>query len=98
MRIIYSGEARTALDGILESIGSNYPTTYEPFRKHFDAVLARLVEFPESAQSIGAPAGMRVVPLIKYPYRLFYRYRADEKQIEIVYIRHTAQADPPFGN
>lgn len=95
MRVIYSEEARTTLDGILNFIGSNYPTAFGAFQAHFDAVLARITEFPESAHRVDAREGVRVAPLVKYPYKLFYRYQPEQRLIEIVYIRHTARDEPP---
>jgi toxin ParE1/3/4 len=53
------------------------------------AVIARLAEAPESAPQVEQRPGMRVAPLGRYPYRIFYR--SSEGTIHILHIRHTAR-------
>jgi toxin ParE1/3/4 len=44
---------------------------------------------PEGAPQVGARPGVRVLPLTRYPYRIFYRILQDRTLI--VHIRHTSR-------
>jgi plasmid stabilization system protein ParE len=52
-------------------------------------VIARLAAHPEAAARVAERPGMHVVPLIRYPYKIFYR--VIEGGVRIVHIRHTAR-------
>jgi toxin ParE1/3/4 len=73
MKVIYTDEASEDLDGILAYIASNYPTVYEPFLIRLRSVTARIGMWPDSAQEVAEQPGVRVVPLLRYPYKIFYR-------------------------
>jgi toxin ParE1/3/4 len=53
------------------------------------AVIAHIAEHPEAAAPIVERPGMRVVPLIRYPYKIFYRTLKD--RVRILHIRHSAR-------
>jgi plasmid stabilization system protein ParE len=89
MKVIYTDEASEDLDGILAYIASNYPTVYEPFLIRLRSVTARIGMWPDSAQEVAEQPGVRVVPLLRYPYKIFYRNTGEA--IEIMYIHHAAQ-------
>jgi plasmid stabilization system protein ParE len=52
-------------------------------------VVARIAEYPETAAPVVERAGVRVVPLIRYPYKIFFRVLED--RVRILHIRHTAR-------
>ena len=89
MKVIYTDGARKDLDGILAYIASNYPTVYEPFLIRLRSVTARIGMWPDSAQEVAEEPGVRVVPLLRYPYKIFYRNTGEA--VEIMYIHHAAQ-------
>ena len=90
MRVIYTDEALENLDQILRFIAANYPTVYEAFEERLRSVIVRISEWPESAQEVAERTGIRVVPLIRYPYKVFYRNTGEA--IEILYIHHAARS------
>jgi hypothetical protein len=45
-----------------------------------------------TAQEVVGRPGVRVVPLLRYPYKVFYRSTGDT--IEILYIHHIARDEP----
>ncbi len=92
MKLAYTDEALEDLDGILAYIASHYPTIYEAFRIRLQSVIARIVRWPDSAQEVIGRPGVRVAPLIRYPYKVFYRNSGEA--IEILYIHHVAQDEP----
>ncbi len=89
MKVIYTDEALANLDGILSFIASNYPSIYDAFQSRLRSVVARIGDWPESAQEVADRPGVRVAPLIRYPYKVFYRNTG--QAIEILYIHHAAQ-------
>jgi toxin ParE1/3/4 len=52
-------------------------------------VIARIAEYPETAAPVVERPGIRVVPLIRYPYKIFFRVL--DGRVRIVHIRHTAR-------
>jgi len=89
MRVIYTEEAIENLDGIPTYISSHYPAVYESFQSRFQSVISRVSDWPDSAQEVAERPGVRVVPLIRYPYKVFYRNTG--QAIEILYIHHAAR-------
>jgi len=52
-------------------------------------VVERVAQHPKTAAPVAERPGMRVVPLIRYPYKIFYRILED--RVRILHIRHTAR-------
>jgi toxin ParE1/3/4 len=52
-------------------------------------IVEQIRQAPESAPRVIERPGVRVVLLIRYPYKIFYRILGDT--IKILYIRHTAR-------
>jgi toxin ParE1/3/4 len=52
-------------------------------------VVGHIAANPKSAPQVIERAGVRVFPLIRYPYKIFYRVLHD--RVRIVHIRHTSR-------
>jgi toxin ParE1/3/4 len=52
-------------------------------------VITQIGNAPEIAPRVGQLPGMRVLPLVRYPFKIFYRIVGDT--VRIVHIRHTAR-------
>jgi plasmid stabilization system protein ParE len=52
-------------------------------------VVDQIGDAPESAPRVEQRPGMRVLPLVRYPFKVFYRIVGDT--IRILHIRHTAR-------
>jgi toxin ParE1/3/4 len=89
MKVVYTEEALGNLDDISDYIRQNYPTILEAFRLRLQFVVARIAKWPESAQEVADQSGVRVVPLVRYPYKVFYRVA--NQTVEIIYIHHAAR-------
>jgi plasmid stabilization system protein ParE len=92
MKVVYTDEALHNLEEILRYFESNYPTVSTAFEKRLRAVVARIGAWPESAQEVAERRGVRVVPLIRYPYKVFYRVTSEA--VEILHIHHAARRQP----
>jgi len=92
MKVVYTDEALHDLDEILTYIAAHYPTAYAPFEKRLHTAVARIGAWPESAAEVGQRPGVRVVPLVRYPYKMFYR--VTPHTVEILYIHHAVRQEP----
>jgi len=92
MRVVYTDEALHDLDDILRYIAANFPAAYQSFELRLRAVERRISQLPQGARQVTERPGVRVVPLIRYPYKIFYRVTSEA--VEILHIHHTARRDP----
>jgi plasmid stabilization system protein ParE len=53
------------------------------------ATIARLAVFPESGLRLQQRPNVLVVPLVRYPFKIFYTL--DRETVRIVHIRHAAR-------
>jgi toxin ParE1/3/4 len=53
------------------------------------ATVARIAVIPYSAQQLPQRPGVRVVPLVRYPFKIFYTVAEDS--VTILHIRHAAR-------
>jgi len=89
MKVVYTDDASEDLDEILAYIASNYPAVYDAFLIRLRSVIARIGMWPDSAQEVAERPGVRAVPLLRYPYKVFYRNTGE--MVEIMHIHHAAQ-------
>ena len=92
MRVVFTGRALGDLDEILAYIQTTYPTAFAGFEARMSATLQRIGHWPESAEQVADRPGVRVVPLIRYPYKIFYRVTPEA--VEILHIHHAARREP----
>jgi plasmid stabilization system protein ParE len=52
-------------------------------------IAMQIANAPDSAPRVEQRPGMRVLPLLRYPFNIFYRVVGDT--VRIVHIRHTAR-------
>jgi toxin ParE1/3/4 len=76
MRIVYTDEALRDLDEILDFITAHYPAIASSFQQRLQTVLQCIGKWPKSAEEVEQRPGVRVVPLIRYPYKIFYQATA----------------------
>lgn len=92
MKVIYTSEALRDLEEILAFIDSNYPTISAAFEVRLRAIEQRIGQWPKSAEEVKQRSGVRVVPFIRYPYKLFYQIAGGV--IEVLHIHHAARREP----
>ena len=92
MRVVYTREALRELDGILKMTAAEFPAAYDGFVLRVRSVERRIALWPESALSVAEQPGVRMVPLVRYPFKLFYRVTSDT--VEILHIHHAARRVP----
>jgi plasmid stabilization system protein ParE len=89
MKAVFTAPASADLDEILEYTGQHYPQLVGPIERRIRAVVAHIRRWPESARKIDENPDIRFVPLMRYPYKIFYRIADD--RIEILHIHHSSR-------
>jgi plasmid stabilization system protein ParE len=90
MRLVYSRRALADLGRIATYYSTNAsPAVAKAIERRFIEVLERIRRSPESAPRVAQRSQVRVVSVIRYPYRIFYRVHEDK--IDILEIRHTSR-------
>jgi toxin ParE1/3/4 len=89
MKVVFTATALRDLDEISGWLASNCPELAPAVERRIRAELARVGRWPESARRAAKRPGVRVVPLGRYPYKIFYRVTPDA--VEILHIHHTAR-------
>src|SRR5260221_3722857 len=90
MKLVYSRRALADLDGI----AAYYTATASPaiansIGQRLEDVIARICRAPEAAPKLSQRSQVRIVAVIRYPFRIFYRVRKDS--IDILHVRHTSR-------
>ncbi len=89
MKVVFTAAALQDLDEIADWLAAHYPTIAAAVERRVRMVVARIGRWPESARRSAKRPGVRVVPIGRYPYRIFYRITADT--VEILHIHHAAR-------
>jgi toxin ParE1/3/4 len=90
MTVEYSRRAITDLRNIAAYYaGSNHPAVGEAVADRIQEVVARLEVAPRSGRRVAEREGMRVAPLLRFSYNVFYALIGGT--VRIVHIRHTSR-------
>lgn len=89
MRAEYSRRAVADIRRMAEDSLDYGKLAAEGLENRLQETIARLIEHPRAAPEIETRPGVYVLPLIRYPYKLFYRVFPD--RILILHIRHTSR-------
>lgn len=93
MKVVYTAAAQSDLRQIGAWLAAHYPAIALDVERRIRDVVAHSARWPESAPRAAGRKGVRVVPLGRYPYKIFYRVTAEA--VEILHIRHAARR--PWG-
>jgi toxin ParE1/3/4 len=90
MRVEYSNRAAVDLRQIASyHARSGNPAVAESIAERIHEVVARIAASPLSGRSVVQRPGVRVVLLVNFRYKIFYRVAGDT--IRIIHIRHTSR-------
>jgi toxin ParE1/3/4 len=90
MKLVYSRRALADLNAIAAYYvaGAN-PAIAEAIERRLVDVIDRICRAPEAAPRVSQRSHVRVVAVVRYPFRIFYRARGET--IDILHIRHTSR-------
>ena len=89
MKVVYTDEALKDLAAIADWLMVHYPSVAPVVERRIRHVVAHISRWPASARRTSGRTDVRVVPLGRYPYKIFYRVTADA--VEILHIHHAAR-------
>jgi toxin ParE1/3/4 len=88
--VAYSRRAVSDLRGIAAYYaGSDNPAVGEKVAARIRQVVARVERLLRSGRPVSQRPGVRVTPLLRYPYLIFYELTGDG--VRILHIRHAAR-------
>jgi toxin ParE1/3/4 len=94
MKVAFAPRAQADLAHIGEHSRRNFgPTVATALETYIRATVARIAAMPESGESVPEREGVRVVPLVRYPFRIFYTAANDI--VTILHVRHTSRRPWP---
>lgn len=88
MIAVYAPRALRDLEAIAEYLKERSPSGRANVMAAIKASVDALIAFPEMSPAIDS-AGHRRLPVLRFPYVIFYRIAAEE--IIILHIRHTSR-------
>jgi toxin ParE1/3/4 len=94
MRVHYTEAALAELGNIFSYITQHNRVAAAQVVARIEDAAARLARFPQMGTPKYKP-GVRMIPLRRYPFLIFYTVEADE--ILILSVRHAAQKRPGEG-
>ena len=89
MKVFYTPAALRDLDEIADWLAINYPTIAPAVERRIRMVIAHIGRWPESARRSAKRPGVQVVPVGRYPYKIFYGITTEA--IEILHTHHAAR-------
>jgi toxin ParE1/3/4 len=90
MKLVYSRRALADLERIATYYAANAsPTIAESIEHRLGDVIDRICRAPEAAPRLSQRSQVRVVAVVRYPFQIFYRVRANT--VDILHIRHTSR-------
>ncbi len=89
-KIRYTPRALGDLDGIFECIAPENPRAALAVKARIKDRIESLAQFPASGPET-AERGLRMLPVGRYPYLIFYEIDEAAKAVDILYIRHAAR-------
>lgn len=89
MKVVWTDEALHDLKEIAEYLSLHYPAIAPSVGLRIQAVVGRIGRWPQSARRSTKRPNVRVVPLGRYPHKIFYRVMGDS--VEILHVHHAAR-------
>ena len=90
MKLVYSRRALADLDEIATYYSASAsPAIAQSIERRLGDVIDRICRVPEAAPRVSQRSQVRVVAVVRYPFRIFYRLRDDT--VDILHIRHTSR-------
>ena len=92
MKLRYSRRALAELDAILSDLSGKNPAAARSLRARVFQIGERISQFPDGFQEVAERPGVRRVPIVRYPYLVFYKVLGDEAVV--LRVVHGARKDP----
>ena len=92
MKVVWTEAALAELNDILAYTAEHFPSHVAAIEQRVRRVIDRIGRWPESARAVEQRPGVRVAPLVRYPYRIFYRL--GDEAVEILHVQRASRDEP----
>ena len=96
MKVRWSQTALTQLDDIFLYIYERNRSAAISVTNRVEELASLLGEFPFIGH-LTDEAGVRILPVVRYPFAIFYAIDDAAGEVVILYVRHTAQEAPEIS-
>ena len=90
MKFVYAERARRDIEDIFDRLASKSARSAQRVEDMIRATCEGLSKFP-FAGAMTSEVNVRRVPLVRYPYTIFYRVDSERKLVEIARVVHSAR-------
>jgi toxin ParE1/3/4 len=90
LKIRYRPAAIRQLDKIFTDIGQLNPRAALRVTRTIQRSVERLASFPYSSRASEVP-GIRELPIVRYPYIVFYTVDDVSREVHVLRVRHTSR-------
>jgi plasmid stabilization system protein ParE len=90
MKVVYAERARQDIADIYDSIAPHNPTAARRVEARIRTTCEGLADFPYASSATDEP-NVRRVPLVRFPYTIFYRIDTRRDVVEIARVIHGAR-------
>jgi toxin ParE1/3/4 len=90
MKVVYADRARLDIADIHDSIARHDPAAAQRVEDRIRSTCEGLADFPYASVATDEP-NVRRVPLVGFPYTIFYRIDAERDLVEIARVVHGAR-------
>jgi plasmid stabilization system protein ParE len=90
MKVRYSPRATSDIIIIADYLAERNPVAARTIETAVRKSVALIGEFPRSGRALTQRANVRVMPLTRFPYLIFYAVGSDE--VVILHVRHATRA------
>ena len=90
MKVVFAERARQDIADIYDSIAQHNPSAALRVEDAIRAGCEKLGDFPYASLATDEP-NVRRLPLVRYPYTIFYRIHAARGLVEIARVVHSAR-------
>jgi plasmid stabilization system protein ParE len=90
MKVVYAERARRDIADIYDSIARHNPAAAQRVEDMIRATCEGLADFPYAPAATDEP-DVRRVPLVRFPYTIFYRMDTARQVVEIARVLHGAR-------
>jgi toxin ParE1/3/4 len=92
MKVRWSKLALAEVDAIMSDLAAKNPTVAERFEFRIRQIGERIGQYPQAFQEVAQRGGIRRVPLVRYPYLVFYTLSGGE--VLVLRVVHGARKEP----
>jgi toxin ParE1/3/4 len=90
MNVVFAETARRDIGGIYETIAAHNPAAAQRVEDMIRSTCQGLADFPFAAAATDE-LNVRRLPLVRYPYTIFYRVDVPRDCVEIIRVIHGAR-------